>query len=144
MTNPADRRLVFLLNVGQRRLSRWIETRLGASSAQAGTLFYLAKNDGALIGEVAAALDLGPSAMSGLADRLNKAGLAERRRDGQDGRAMRLHLTDAGLDALKTASRGVATVNAKICEGFTDAELDVVARWLASLQTRFNDDKVAD
>ena len=144
MKPPADRRLVFLLNVGQRRLNRWIESRLGAeggaSTAQAGALFYLAKHDGALIGEIAEALDLAPSAMTGLADRLSKAGLAERRRDAADGRAMRLYLTPAGHSALQTAARGLASVNAKIMEGFSDAELDVVARWLLSLQSKFGND----
>jgi DNA-binding MarR family transcriptional regulator len=141
MKPTPDRRLFFLLNVGQRRVNRWIESRFGAeggaSAAQAGALFYLAKNDGALIGEIAEALDLAPSAMTGLADRMSKGGLTERRRDQHDGRAMRLHLTDAGRDKLHMARRGLDQINAKISEGFSDAEMEVVARWLASLQTQF-------
>ncbi|WP_299698380.1 MarR family transcriptional regulator [Hydrocarboniphaga sp.] len=144
MKPPTDRRLFFLLNVGQRRVNRWIESRFGAeggaSAAQAGALFYLAKHDGALIGEIAEALDLAPSAMTGLADRMCKAGLAERRRDEQDGRAMRLHLSDTGRDKLQTARRGLESINAKISEGFSEAEMEVVARWLASLQTKFSND----
>ncbi|WP_428311371.1 MarR family winged helix-turn-helix transcriptional regulator [Hydrocarboniphaga sp.] len=141
-----DRRLFFLLNVGQRRVNRWIESRFGAeggaSAAQAGALFYLAKNDGALIGEIAEALDLAPSAMTGLADRMSKGGLIERRRAEHDGRSMHLHLTDAGRDKLQAARRGLEQINAKISEGFSEAEMEVVARWLASLQTRFgNDDR---
>jgi DNA-binding MarR family transcriptional regulator len=144
MKPSADRRLIFLLNVGQRRLNRWIESRLGAeggaSAAQAGALFFLARNDGALIGEIAEALDLAPSAMTGLADRLSKGGLAQRRRDEQDGRATRLYLTDAGREKLQTASRGLASINTKLREGFSEAEMEVVARWLLSLQTRFSND----
>lgn len=68
------RRLFFLLNIGQRRVQRWVdrkaETDARASAAQAGVLFFLAKQDGALIGEVGAALQLAPSAMTGLADRM--------------------------------------------------------------------------
>jgi hypothetical protein len=32
---------------------------------------------------------------------------------------------------------GLAEVNARLTEGFTEAEIDVVARWLTSLQSKF-------
>jgi len=138
MTAP-ERRLVYLINVGQRRLQRWIQTRTGESvtAAQSGLLFFLGKNDGALMREAGAALDLGPSAMSGLVDRMADAGLIERRADARDGRAWQLWLTPAGHTALAEARNGLAELNARLTEGFTDAEIDVVARWLASLQTKF-------
>jgi hypothetical protein len=31
----------------------------------------------------------------------------------------------------------VAELNARLNEGFTDAEIEIVARWLASLQAKF-------
>ncbi|NGY06398.1 MarR family winged helix-turn-helix transcriptional regulator [Solimonas terrae] len=142
MTNGTDRRLIYLLNVGQRRLNRWLEARLGEkgmiSAAQAGALFYLARHDGASIGELAQTLDLAASAMTGLVDRMVRAGLLERRRDTQDGRAVRLHLSAAGRDALKTANRELAPLNARLADGFSDAEIDIVARWLASLRDKFD------
>ncbi|KWF37947.1 MarR family winged helix-turn-helix transcriptional regulator [Burkholderia pseudomultivorans] len=135
------RRLFFLLNVGQRRVQRWVDRKADAdtqaSAAQAGVLFYLAKQDGALTGEVGAALQLAPSAMTGLADRMAKAGLIARHADADDGRATRLYLTDAGHAALKRARVLLRELNAKLCDGFSDAELDVVARWLHALQERF-------
>lgn len=143
MSPATDRRLIYLLNVGQRKLHRWIEARAGAeggaSAAQAGALFYLARHDGALIGDLAGALDLAPSAMTGLADRMERAGLLERRRDPDDGRATRLYLTDAGRLALEPARRTVAALNEQLAEGFSAAEIEVVARWLQSLQDKFGD-----
>ncbi|MCO5397438.1 MarR family winged helix-turn-helix transcriptional regulator [Ralstonia soli] len=138
MTAP-DRRLVYLINVGQRRLQRWIQTRTGegVTAAQSGLLFFLEKNDGALMREAGAALDLGPSAMSGLVDRTADAGLIERRPDAEDGRAWQLWLTPAGRAALAETRNGLTELNARLTEGFTDAEIDTVARWLASLQTKF-------
>lgn len=138
MTAP-DRRLVYLINVGQRRLQRWIQMRTGegVTAAQSGLLFFLEKNDGALMREAGAALDLGPSAMSGLVDRTADAGLIERRPDAKDGRAWQLWLTPAGRAALVETRKGLTELNARLTEGFTDAEIDVVARWLASLQTKF-------
>lgn len=135
------RRLFFLLNIGQRRVQRWVdrkaETDARASAAQAGVLFFLAKQDGALIGEVGAALQLAPSAMTGLADRMAKAGLLTRHADSDDGRATRLFLTDEGHAALKRARVLLRELNGKLCDGFSDDELDVVARWLNALQQRF-------
>lgn len=138
MTAP-ERRLVYLLSVGQRRLQRWVQTRTGegVTAAQSGLLFFLEKNDGALMREAGAALDLGPSAMSGLVDRSADAGLIERRPDANDGRAWQLWLTPAGREALAETRIGLAELNARLTDGFTEAEIDVVARWLASLQTKF-------
>ncbi len=120
---------------------RWLDQRTDAgaqaSAVQAGALFHVARHDGALIGEVAAALHLAPSAMTGLADRMAKAGLLERRSDADDGRATRLYMTAAGHDALKKARGLLRELNARMCEGFSDDEIDTVARWLAALQQRF-------
>ncbi|MCP3725281.1 MarR family winged helix-turn-helix transcriptional regulator [Paraburkholderia sp. CNPSo 3272] len=133
-------RLVYLLNVGQRRLQRWSQTRAaggGVTAAQAGLLFFLGDRNGALMSEAAAALDLGAPGMSGLADRTEKAGLIERRADETDGRVSRLWLTEAGRIARQKSKLRMKDLNARLTEGFTQAEIDVVARWLTSLQTRF-------
>jgi DNA-binding MarR family transcriptional regulator len=133
-------RLVYLLNVGQRRLQRWSQTRAasgGVTAAQAGLLFFLGERNGALMSEAAAALDLGAPGMSGLAERTEKAGLIERRADETDGRVSRLWLTEAGRTARQKAKRRMTDLNARLTEGFTEEEIDVVARWLTSLQSKF-------
>ncbi|HEX6704165.1 MAG TPA: MarR family transcriptional regulator [Albitalea sp.] len=135
-----EHRLVYLLNVGQRRLHRWSQARTavgGVTAAQAGLLFFLGSNDGALMNEAAAALHLGAPGMSGLADRTERAGLIERRPDEVDRRASRLWLTQTGRSARQRARTGMKALNAKLIEGFTAPEIDVVARWLTSLQTKF-------
>jgi len=135
-----NRRLVFLLNVAQRRLQRWVaaETKEnGVTATQAGLLFILGQRDGALIGEAGAALDLGPPGISGLVDRMTALGLIKRRADPEDGRAWRLWLTPAGRAALGQSKAGLAEINARLTEGFTEAEIEIVARWLTSFQTKF-------
>lgn len=137
---PPDRRLIYLLNVAQRRLQRFVTTQAGAggvSPAQSGLLFVLSRRDGVLIGEAGAALDLGPAGISGLADRMVEAGLIEKRADPDDGRASRLWLTAAGRKALTRTRAGVAELNARLAEGFSDAEIEIVSRWLASVQSKF-------
>jgi DNA-binding MarR family transcriptional regulator len=140
MTPRREHRLVFLLNVAQRRLQRWMAARTqagGVTAPQSGLLFILGKRDGVLMGEAGAALDLGPPGISGLVDRMTAASLIKRRADPDDGRAWRLWLTPAGRAAMAQSKAGLVEVNARLTEGFTEAEIDVVARWLTTMQTRF-------
>src|ERR1700738_2380755 len=136
----ADRRLLFLLTVPQRRLQLWLaaqQPRGGVTAAQSGLLFVLGRRDGVLMGEAGAALDLGMPGISGLSDRMIEAGLIEKRADPNDGRAWRLWLTASGRKALARTKAGVAELNARLSEGFTDAEIEIVARFLTSLQIKF-------
>ncbi|UPK27594.1 MarR family winged helix-turn-helix transcriptional regulator [Bradyrhizobium sp. 195] len=140
--NTADarhHRLIYLLSVAQRRLQRWMAARPESevTPAQAGLLFILGKQDGVLMGEAGAALDLGPAGISGLVDRTEAAKLIERRPDREDGRAWRIWLTPKGRNALAQAKAGAAEINAALTDGFTAAEIDIVARWLASIQGKF-------
>jgi len=140
LSSPANHRLVFLLNVAQRRLQRHVALRNGdggVTAAQSGLLFVLGQQDGVSMSEAAAALDLNPPGISGLVDRMTAAKLIQRRADPQDGRAWRLWLTPAGRAALAQTKAELARLNARLTEGFSDADIDVVARWLASFQTKF-------
>jgi DNA-binding MarR family transcriptional regulator len=111
--------------------------RNGVSSAQAGALFLLGAREGMLIGDVARALGVGAAAISGLVDRMEAAGLVQRTPAPEDGRAVRLVLTDRGREARERAKARAATVNQRLTQGFSDDELDVVARWLAAAAERF-------
>ena len=140
MTARREHRLVFLLNVAQRRLQRWIAAQnqqSGVTAVQSGLLFVLGLRDGVLMGEAGAALDLGPPGISGLVDRMTAANLIRRRADPDDGRAWRLWLTPAGRAALAQSKAGLAEINARLTDGFSEAEIDVVARWLISMQSKF-------
>ena len=136
-----DRRYIYLLNMAQKRLQRYIEQqteqRAGISAVQAGALFILQKQDGALSGELAAALDIAPSAMTGLADRMARAGLIERRTDTVDRRINRLWLTDDGRAAAAHAIKELTPLNQTLSEGFSEEEMAVVSRWLGAVQQRF-------
>lgn len=141
MSADYDRRIYFLLASGQRRVQRWVEGEMlrqgGLTAAQSGVLFFLGKADGALIGETADAVDVGPSAMTGLVDRMERAGLVERRADAADGRAQRLWLTDKGRAALAQVKAGLEALNNRLNEGFDEAEMAVVSRWLKGLAGKF-------
>jgi len=131
-------RFVWLVNRAQRAMMRWIEGRPaawdGASAAQAGLLFLLAgrgpASDFASIGEIAAALEVAPAAVTNLSKRMEAARLVERVADAHDARMTRLRLTAAGHEAGIQAKTVLAELNAKLCHGFTVDELQTVARWL--------------
>ncbi|HET6789732.1 MAG TPA: helix-turn-helix domain-containing protein, partial [Aquabacterium sp.] len=86
MTTPRPR-LIFLLNSAQRRLQQWIATQQWQAAsagvtpptpAQGGALFALARQDGLTMGQLATELDLAPSAVSGLVQRLEALGWVHR------------------------------------------------------------------
>jgi DNA-binding MarR family transcriptional regulator len=125
--------------VAQRRVQRAIATSSADAvpPAQAGLLFVLGKQDGALMGEAGAALDLVPAGISGLVDRMAAAGLVERRADLRDARASRIFLTARGRKALVRAKDVAHETNVRLMEGFTAQEIDTVARWLTGIQGKF-------
>ncbi|THC44577.1 MarR family winged helix-turn-helix transcriptional regulator [Massilia sp. Mn16-1_5] len=131
-------RFVFLVNRAQRAMMRWIEGRPaaweGASAAQAGLLFLLAgrpsASDAASIGEIAAALEVAPAAVTNLSKRMEAARLVERVADPLDARMTRLRLSADGMAASLQAKAVLAQLNARLCRGFSTEELQIVARWL--------------
>jgi DNA-binding MarR family transcriptional regulator len=134
---------IALLNSAQRRLQHWIAQQqaeaaadgaVPPSPAQAGVLFALAQTDGLTMGELATVLDLAPSAMSGLVQRLEALGWVARHADEHDGRTLRVWLQAEGRAQLPALQKALKRINARLTEGFTEAELAVVARWLAHVQ----------
>lgn len=139
MAARKDPRLIYLLSVAQRRLQRSVAARSenGVTPAQAGLLFVLGKQAGVLMGEAAAALDLGAAGLSGLVDRMAASGLVERRADESDARAWRIYLTTKGRKARTLAKDRAREINFCLVQGFTEEEIDIVARWLNSIVTKF-------
>ena len=77
---------------------------LGATKAQWRVLARLSRTgDGVRQIELADALDVEPITLCRMIDRLEEAGLVERRRDGADRRAWRIHLTAGGRAGARQA-----------------------------------------
>lgn len=139
MTTRKEHRLIYLLSVAQRRVQRAVaaESEGAVSPAQAGLLFVLGRQDGASMGEAGAALDLGPAGISGLVDRMAAAGLVERHADEKDARAWRVFLTPKGRKSLLRAKETAREMNARLALGFSHDDIEIVARWLTSIQSKF-------
>lgn len=139
----AKHRFIFLLNSAQRRLQQWIgvqqaeaarEGFTAPSPAQGGVLFFLAREDGATMGQLAEALDLAPSAVSGLIQRMEALDWVTRHPCPQDGRTQRVWLRPAGQAQQGPLREAMVRINARLTAGFTEAELQTVARWLTHVQ----------
>lgn len=71
-----------------------------------------------------------PSALTGLVQRMEAAGWIERRPCDRDTRSQRAWLLDAGRAALPPLRRATRRIQHDLADGFTDTELQTVARWL--------------
>jgi DNA-binding MarR family transcriptional regulator len=111
------------------RLSRELrrETeQLGITSRQATLLFLIRLSPGLSLKELAAEERISAPAVSGLVDRLEKAGLIERVRDEGDRRRVGLELTDEGERLLKRVRARRTTWLADRLKGLDDDELAAV------------------
>ncbi len=71
---------------------------VGLTYTQYVTLLALWERDGRTVSELGTALRLDSGTLSPLLKRMSATGLVERRREGEDGRRVTIHLTDAGRD----------------------------------------------
>ncbi len=139
MSGPSHRLFLLLERAAhavRQRLERRSQGELGISMVQLGALFHLVSRDGCLHKDLADALGIQPAAVSGLVDRMAAAGLVQRRACSDDARAQRLHATATGKRIAGKARPVVAAAQAVLVEGFTDAEIAIVARFLSAAATR--------
>ncbi len=95
--------LGFLISDVSRLMRRRFDERaraLGATRAQWRTLTTLSRNEGLNQGALAELLEVEPITLCRMIDRLEEAGLVERRRDPADRRAWQLFLTDKSKPVL--------------------------------------------
>ena len=139
-----DDRLIFLIGQARQRLYTKLDQALmdhnGITTAQAGALFFLTQNDGCLLLELSRGLMLDKSAITRMAERLEKKLLIERQPCPQDGRAVRVYLTKAGKRAATRCLAVVKRHNDTIKEGFSQAEIETFSRILQVTIQRFTEE----
>jgi MarR family transcriptional regulator, transcriptional regulator for hemolysin len=108
---------------------------LGATKAQWRVLARLHRmGDGARQIALAEALDVEPITLCRMIDRLEEAGLVERRPDGNDRRAWRIHLTGAAVPVLAKLEKMGAQFNADILAGISEADREAARRVLERIR----------
>ena len=107
---------------------------LGITRAQWWVLAFLSRRDGMTQTALAADLDLTKVAIGGLLDRMEGAGIVERRADQNDGRARRVYLTRAGTKMVSAIRQNVETVELEILSRIPDAALEQATETLRTLK----------
>ena len=113
ISKPMDTNLAFELSETARLLRRDFDRRaaeLGVTRAQWRVLARLSREDGLRQVALAEALDVEPITLCRMIDRLEEAGMVERRADEEDRRAWRIHLTAKAGPLIETLH--------EIAEGF--------------------------
>lgn len=108
---------------------------LGATKAQWRVLVRLHRaGDGLRQVELADLLDIEPITLCRMIDRLGEAGLVERRRDEQDRRAWRLHLTEAAAPTIRKLEKMGERFITEMLEGISDEHRAIVLRALETMR----------
>jgi DNA-binding MarR family transcriptional regulator len=106
-----------------RRLFNRRASALGVTSAQWRVMFWLGRQPGSKQVELAEKLDVEPITAGRTIDRLEEAGLVERRPDPEDRRVWRLYLTEQA-EPMVTRLRAVAEdVLAEVFQGVDEKEI---------------------
>ncbi len=125
----------FLVVRTARSMKRALDSRLapiGVTAAQHVIISTLAHEDGLSLSEVGKRAYLDKPAITGLADRLEKDRLVERRRSTNDRRVVKLHLTRKGRNLLQEMDRIATEVDRELVGILSGVEL----RRLRELVTR--------
>lgn len=136
-----DKRLFFLLNMAQRKLFNYVdkvcEDALDTSVTQLAALLYIVKHSGCLQKDVAKALSLNKSAVTGLIVRMEKNELVERFVSDEDARAIKLYPTPSGVQKTLDLMPFIDEPNELFSEDFTDEEIKTVLKFLNFVIKRF-------
>lgn len=107
---------------------------LGMTRSQWWVLAFLSRRDGMTQTALAIDLDLTKVAVGGLMNRLESAGLVERRADTSDARARRVYLTRAGQRLISNIRSNVERVEDDILRGIDESELNAAALTLHKIK----------
>jgi DNA-binding MarR family transcriptional regulator len=98
--------------------------------AYGSILLPLFEEDGLRMGQLAGRARLSKQTMTTMVRLLERAGLVVRERDGQDGRAFRIHLTDRAREFQPVAGEVVGELEALVGQALTQREATALERAL--------------
>jgi DNA-binding MarR family transcriptional regulator len=141
VTGARELRLYHRLQLAAHALAKHSDRRMqqaaGMSTAQVAVLSVVAAGAPVAQRDVARALGVNESAVTGMIGRLERAGALHRHRHGIDGRSHALELTTAGRRTLARSARAFTSVNETIEATLSSGELEVVADALERLAVAF-------
>ncbi|MBI3512842.1 MAG: MarR family transcriptional regulator [Proteobacteria bacterium] len=142
--NVPERTLGLVLHDVARFLRKRFEQRareaeLGLTRAQWSVLAHLARHEGINQAALAQILEIEPITLVRLLDRLQAAGLVERRPDSNDRRARVLYLTPAARPLLDRIWTLAAVVREEAMAGLPEAEREQLFRMLLKIKANLTE-----
>lgn len=116
-----------------RRVGAVYERETGLGAGQWFALVTLQENDGMSQGEMSRFFGVDPARVSRVGRALEGEGLVRRERDAEDGRVVRLHLTQEGREVLEKRPVVEAAVEARIGRVMDEDEVEELGRMLGLL-----------
>lgn len=110
----------------------------GATRAQWRALKLLERHEGINQGRLAEMLEVEPITACRMIDRLEEAGLAERRRDPADRRAWRIHLTDKARPVLADLHEIAVDMTEDTLQGLSARQRDDLVLALNTIRSNLN------
>ena len=137
-----DDRLIYMLAMAHLVVrthigSEFLKEGIKVTLPQATVLFLLQEKDGRMMSEIGQVIGVDNSAVTGLADRLEKAGYVTREPNPTDRRAWHLHITPEGRREAQKAAGTVGRVNAGVKTGFSEQDMDAFKRVLKGLSEKY-------
>lgn len=126
----------YLLGDRSRLLRRAFDERvraLGVTGPQARLLLYLTRSEGENQGYFAEALDVEPITLCRMVDRMEEAGMVERRRSPADRRAWQLFLTERSREVIPALRSCVDQLLEDMLAGISLDEREMFARVLTTI-----------
>lgn len=117
-----------------RRIAEPAFAQLGLHPGQEMILFELWQEDGLCLSELAAGICVEPPTITKMVQRMEAAGILERRADTQDARITRVYLTERGKALEAPVNQLWADLEAQTVIGLSEAEKMLMRRLLLQLQ----------
>ena len=124
-----------LSNVSQifRSVSDTFTDQVDIPRGQATLLCVVAKKDGLTQSEIAEKLSVQGATVTNMLQRLEEAGLVNRRRDSEDNRLVRVYLTEAGRQKERSINEQFGSMQELIFKGISEEERVLLRRWLEQI-----------
>jgi len=136
-------KIFLLMNRAHAAIARAAERKTKAlaelSMPQHGVLVLLSKRDGQTVTQLAKALSMRKSSLSGLIDRMVDRGFVRREKNAEDGRVVRIYLEPAAESLVQRTVPFVQHVNGLLLAPFDAEEQEVIGRFLSHLAENAED-----
>jgi DNA-binding MarR family transcriptional regulator len=137
-----DDRLIYMLSMAHLAVrahigNEFLKEGVKVTLPQATVLFLLQEKDGRMLSEIGQVIGVDNSAVTGLADRMEKAGYVTREPNPGDRRVWHLHLTPKGRGEAQKASGVVGRVNREAKAGISEQDIEGFKRVLKGFCQKF-------